>query len=600
MNTESQGLAFWGGLSAAPVVAFAALLLVVSLLVLVCLPGTRLSLRRQSVSLRWEMALVFSLVAALSSLAGGLFLGARSGAGNQAEPTSDPARQAQALAGNLDQFAQRHLLALHSLADLVSVTQLEPAVLADVVLATRERQPGFSEVRMVDHDGTVLAAAGSDSETSPSNIRNESYFLQPLASGGEFSRLMRRAEAAVTRLVVSVPVHAASGIRSGVAVGWVDIEAILPLELVSERGLSLTVLDRRRRVVYSEPQHIDPRRVWRLGNASTDVEVRDSSKPYGIAETSQGWTVLIEGRKALAGRDFGGFLPGSWYRLLAVVAGGFLVGWVLAPRVIQPIQRLGRKLDQVDLESIDPDTVERVPYKEVQVLLQKVSEHQSRQRERFRNLQVSVTSQAKARSDLVEQVEAAQTLAEQQEQALEEVQQKLERQSGIDVATGLPTRHAFKQILGRCWKHAERENEPLTLIVVSLDLFADYKDIYGNTASQNCLENMGRILRGAACRPLDRVARCDESVFGVVLANTSESGGEAIAQRVRAQVEAAAINHKGSRFGIVTVSQGISVAFPKEGGTAVATWADAHKALQLAKRRGRNSIVVSAVGTVWN
>lgn len=600
MKTASQDLAFWGWLSSGPAVMFAGLLALACLTVL----GVSLSRRylpdlRSTFSLRWELALAFSLVAMLAWLVGVGALTSESKRKQQDLASAELAEQARALADNLDQLAQRHLHALQNLADVISVVQPDSRGLAAALAAVRERHASFSVLNVVDHDGTEVAAAG-DVNPDGGNVRDQIYFLQPLASGKPYSKLLRSTHAESISLVVSVPVRADTGIRTGVALGWVNLNTVLRSQSpILDADTMLTLLDSRRRVSFSDPPDVDPQRYWRINVGAANVEARDKSRTVGIARTSQGWSVLLQRTGSDTAPVFDMKPSQSWYWLPLVGVAGFLVGWGIARSIVRPLKRLGQNLEDLDAVA-DEKSVHRPGTQEFQALFQQIAALRNRLRGRFQNLQVSVSQQAKARTALVEQVEAAQSLVQQREQALVQAQEKLEQQSGVDSATGLPTRQAFKQIVGRCWKHAERENEPLTLIAVSLDLFGQYRDLHGQSASQLCLENIGRILRGAAGRPLDRIARCDDAVFGIVLANTSESGGEAIAQRVQSQVEAAAINHKGSRFGIVTVSQGMSVAFPKEGGTAMATWADAHKALQLAKRRGRNSIVVSAIGTVWN
>lgn len=600
MSSASQDAAFFWGVPLASAAALAAVI-TFALIAVIALRGWYVSAGRQTPGLRSELIVALGVLTTVAALAGALLMGAGlAGRQIQAESSQLNAR-ATTVAAALDQLIQAQVLALSGFADHYTITQPNTDQLSAAVAALRHRHPAFSAVQLVDHAGNTIVADGEEQSASGArdDIRNQSRFLQPMASGKAFIQLDSSRSAGEVSLVISMPVRALSGIRTGVVVGLLDMKQVISsIPMSGDMGTHLSVRDARSQILYSGFSDHKAANVRRRGLEPPNSDEEEPARlgPQGYAKTDLGWRVLLRGphrgRLARVGEWFGS----TWYWVAWLGLGGIPVALMLAKRFRRPLHQLHQVLEDIE----GPEASDLQGPREYQMLLRQVRRLQARMKERFGTLQVSVSQQAKARSELAEKMEATQSVLLKQEQALLQAQKKVDSHSGVDPVTGLPSRQAFKQIMGRSWKHAERENEPLTLIVVSLDLFKEYVDQHGYAAGQSCLETISRILTGAVCRPLDRVARCDDSMFGLVLVNTSESGGEAIAQRVRAKIETAAINHKGSRFGIVTVSQGMSVAFPKEGGTAMATWADAHKALQLAKRRGRNAIVVSAVGTVWN
>lgn len=176
------------------------------------------------------------------------------------------------------------------------------------------------------------------------------------------------------------------------------------------------------------------------------------------------------------------------------------------------------------------------------------------------------------------------------EQQLEEANCQLRVLVRQDGMTGLGNRRHFDDVLGTEYRRAMRDGEPLALIMVDVDRFKTFNDLYGHPAGDACLRGVGAALAGALRRPADVAARYGGEEFAVLLPCTDESGALATAARIQDAMRAMALPHAGSEFGIVTLSMGITVLAPGEasvGPAALVEAADA--ALYAAKRSGRNT-----------
>jgi diguanylate cyclase (GGDEF)-like protein len=172
---------------------------------------------------------------------------------------------------------------------------------------------------------------------------------------------------------------------------------------------------------------------------------------------------------------------------------------------------------------------------------------------------------------------------------------RLERLSLTDPLTELANRRGFDRWLATEWSRAVREQLPLSLAVIDVDYFKRYNDCFGHSAGDGCLIQVAATIGAGARRPADLAARIGGEEFAVVLSQTDERGASAVAEVVRASVEALSLPHPESSFQRVTISVGVATVRPFEGGkTARGLLEAADAALYQAKRSGRNCVRRSA------
>lgn len=185
--------------------------------------------------------------------------------------------------------------------------------------------------------------------------------------------------------------------------------------------------------------------------------------------------------------------------------------------------------------------------------------------------------------------------------ALETLNKTLNTLAMEDGLTGLANRRQFDVALDSEYSRAARTASTLALIMMDVDCFKQYNDIYGHAAGDECLQTIGRtIARVASRRPGDLAARYGGEELAVLLPNTDVAGAVMLAERIRSAVRDLKIEHAGSADGFVTLSAGVDALSPVAGkaGQPKELVRAADKALYAAKTGGRNRVCAPTVQPV--
>lgn len=128
----------------------------------------------------------------------------------------------------------------------------------------------------------------------------------------------------------------------------------------------------------------------------------------------------------------------------------------------------------------------------------------------------------------------------------------------IDGLTQLSNRRQFDTILAQEIRAAERNHNPLSLIMMDIDFFKRFNDSAGHSAGDECLIAVAQVLTETVKRPRDLVSRYGGEEFVIVLPSTNLQGAAKIAEAIRSALMSRAIPHPASDISPwVTMSQGV-------------------------------------------
>ena len=169
-----------------------------------------------------------------------------------------------------------------------------------------------------------------------------------------------------------------------------------------------------------------------------------------------------------------------------------------------------------------------------------------------------------------------------------ELERRLSRMAYTDPLTGLMTRRAFYEALGREWERSKRYRLPLACVMLDIDYFKRINDVHGHAAGDTVLAAVAQQL-ARGCRASDVVCRHGGEEFCVMLPETDSLGAEQWAERVRQGMHTLQIDIGGATVR-VTCSFGTAQRHD-DTQTCEQLVDQADQALLCAKRSGRDKVV---------
>ncbi|MBB5057121.1 diguanylate cyclase (GGDEF)-like protein/PAS domain S-box-containing protein [Granulicella aggregans] len=186
------------------------------------------------------------------------------------------------------------------------------------------------------------------------------------------------------------------------------------------------------------------------------------------------------------------------------------------------------------------------------------------------------------------------------ESKLQDAFNTVEQLALVDGLTGVANRRLLDETLGREWARAIRDGTLLSVLLIDVDYFKPYNDLYGHLAGDTCLRALANAIQVILRRPPDLLARYGGEEFVVVLPNTPHAGAEAMSERILQAVEQCCIKHAGSPYGNVSVSVGCATGFASLESDPNELLKAADLALYRAKAAGRNRAEVATTELLVN
>ncbi len=174
------------------------------------------------------------------------------------------------------------------------------------------------------------------------------------------------------------------------------------------------------------------------------------------------------------------------------------------------------------------------------------------------------------------------------EQELERANERLLQISLQDRLTGIGNRRMFDEMLDREWRRAMRLQSTLSLLIVNIDHFHRYNDMFGYLQGDVCIKSFATIVSRHAKRACDVAARLQDEEFALLYPDTDINDAQSLAASLQVSIADNLIPFPTEVSQQLTASIGIASIAPTDDIDKQRLFRVAINKLSEAKRRGRN------------
>lgn len=178
-------------------------------------------------------------------------------------------------------------------------------------------------------------------------------------------------------------------------------------------------------------------------------------------------------------------------------------------------------------------------------------------------------------------------------QILQQVNEELQALSMEDHLMEIGNRRAMEVDLNHTHASALRYNQVYSILLIDIDFFKRYNDLYGHQKGDNALKQVAKVIEGDI-RCSDRLYRYGGEELLLILPHTTAQQSTVVAKKLVEVIRTSGIEHKDSPEGVLTISGGCT--------SVLATQTEKHlswekevevadRALYQAKDSGRNCAV---------
>ncbi len=168
------------------------------------------------------------------------------------------------------------------------------------------------------------------------------------------------------------------------------------------------------------------------------------------------------------------------------------------------------------------------------------------------------------------------------------LEERLTKMSYLDGLTGISNRRYFDEAYRYEREKLHRSYQMLSAVLIDIDFFKQYNDLYGHQIGDECLVRVARAIESVRGTPDTVVARYGGEEFVVLLPGVGLKAAEKIAGSIADAIHSLRIPHAASTAcGYLTVSQGVATVSGAHR-KSVSLLEAADRCLYEAKRAGRN------------
>ena len=430
---------------------------------------------------------------------------------------------------------------------------------------------------VMNEKGQIIALAPYDPKVIGRDLSYRDYFKQALTDSRPVISEPFAGSSGNNVIVIAAPVFGENGRVRGVLTGRLNLTKGNKLTTVLKGGAKkhgiIQIISKQGLIIF------DPRKEFIMKQAEKNPAVRDAlngkqgsttltidDKAYFVSYTTiprLGWGVIVEYPKDRA------FQSAMYLRNLMIIATViiclivFFITYLESKAIIRPLKVLLKGVERV-AEGDYHFNVNVKAQNEIGVL-------------------------AEAFNTMVERIKIMREDTLQKKEELEKVNSEKEVMSITDGLTKLYNHRYFQDCLEKAVDIAQQEGSSVALMILDIDHFKYYNDLFGHPAGDKLLEELSQLLI-RELGPNDMVARYGGEEFTIILYGTTRIQSMEMAEKLRAAVESFPFSGREQQpEGKITVSIGVA-SYPENAKNKEELIKLADEALYKAKSSSRNKV----------
>jgi|GEM_PF-1329089 len=485
---------------------------------------------------------------------------------------------AGSICNDIDRMMSKAQLVGNALAADPEIRKLDPELVQGNLERLFNATEVFDGISIIDKNGKIIAFMPETPGVVGLDLSARGYFQQVMATGTQVVSDPYKAATGNNLVVVASPVRDQNGKIAGVLSGSINLKKERRFSTIIDShshnpGMVIQLIDKQGKIIYhpdrdlimkNADHNLAVQALLRGESGAKDINIQNNRVFTGYSSSSKlGWGVLVEypADKALYSAMRLRNLMIFFTVLICLLV--FLVALIVSRAISKPLQMLVAGVQRVSEGDYHINLDIKSP-NEIGVL-------------------------ADSFNSMVERIKVMTEDILNKQEDLEKANIELQVMAITDGLTKLYNHRYFQDCLEKAVTLAQQENKSVTLMILDIDHFKYYNDLFGHQAGDKLLEELAQLLI-RELGPNDMVARYGGEEFTVILYDSGSENGVNVAEKVRAAVEAFPFPGRDQQpDGKITVSIGVA-SYPENARAKEELIRLADEALYKAKCCSRNKV----------